>query len=62
MFGYLSNMLAWLTMRDENGFSGEQSGKAIGWAMRVLIDDLRRRNEAAGAQQARPASRRHTDE
>ena len=62
VFGYLSNMLAWLTMRDENGFSGEQSGQAISWAMRVLIDDLRRRNEAVGAQQARPASRRHTDE
>jgi hypothetical protein len=62
VFGYLSNMLAWLTMRDENGFSGEQSGRAISWAMRELIDDLRRRNEAAGAQQARPASRRHTDE
>ncbi len=49
VFGYLSNVLAWVTMRDENAFSGEEIGKAIGWAMEVLIDDLRRRNEAAGA-------------
>ena len=49
VFGYLSNMLAWLTMRDENGFTGDESGAAIAWVMDVLIEDLRRRNEAAGA-------------
>jgi AcrR family transcriptional regulator len=48
VFGYLSSMMAWLTMRDENGFSGEESGAAVAWAMQTLIDDLRRRNEAAG--------------
>jgi AcrR family transcriptional regulator len=50
IFGYLINMLAWVTMRDENGFSGEQTGEAVGWAIQVLLDDLRRRNEAAGAE------------
>jgi AcrR family transcriptional regulator len=49
VFGYLFNMLAWVTMRDENGFSGEETGEAVGWAIQVLLDDLRRRNEAAGA-------------
>ncbi len=50
VFGYLINMLAWVTMRDENGFSGQETGEAIGWAIQVLLDDLRRRNEAAGAE------------
>jgi hypothetical protein len=27
--------------------SGAQSGKAAAWALRVLIDDLKRRNETA---------------
>jgi AcrR family transcriptional regulator len=49
VFGYLSNMLAWLTMREEHGLSGRESGDAITWAMRALVEDLRRRNEAAGA-------------
>lgn len=48
VFGYLSNMLAWVTMRDENGLSGEQVGEALRWALETLADDLRRRNDAAG--------------
>jgi AcrR family transcriptional regulator len=50
VLGYLSNMLAWLTMRDENQTSGEESGRAVSWAFRTLIDDLRRRNETAARQ------------
>jgi len=50
VFGYLINMLAWVTMRDENGFSGQETGEAVSWAIQVLLDDLRRRNEAAGAE------------
>lgn len=41
-------MLAWVTMRDEAGLEGREVGKALEWAMRTLIDDLRRRNEVAG--------------
>jgi DNA-directed RNA polymerase specialized sigma24 family protein len=48
LFGYLVNMLAWVTMRDEYGLSGEQIAAAMDWALGALIDDLRRRNEAAG--------------
>lgn len=48
LFGYLVNMLAWVTMRDEYGLSGEQIAKAMDWALEALIDDLRRR-EATGA-------------
>ena len=60
VFGYLSSMLAWLTMRDENGFSGGESGAAVSWAMQVLIDDLRRRNEAAGNTGNRAPRRKRT--
>ena len=49
VFAYLDNMLAWLTMRDEAGLDGNETGAAVAWAMSVLIDDLRRRQRAAGA-------------
>jgi AcrR family transcriptional regulator len=63
VFGYLVNMLAWVTMRDENGFSGEQTSAALRWALETLVDDLRRRNEAAALQQARqgPATEEASD-
>ena len=48
VFAYLNNMLAWVTMRDEAGLDGKESGAAVAWAMDVLIDDLRRRQRAAG--------------
>jgi AcrR family transcriptional regulator len=47
VFGYLNNMLAWVTMRDETCLSGEEIGAALRWAMETLIEDLRRRDEAA---------------
>ncbi len=34
----------WLEMRDRWGLSGEQIARAIGWAMRSLMKDLRGRN------------------
>jgi len=36
-------------MRDEAGLDGNETGAAVAWAMNVLIDDLRRRQRAAGA-------------
>lgn len=44
VLAYLHNMLAYTTLREENGLSGEEIGEAIGWAMRTLIADLRKRN------------------
>src|SRR5947209_5916235 len=41
---YLHNMLAYTTLREEGGLSGEEIGEAIGWAIRTLIQDLRKRN------------------
>jgi AcrR family transcriptional regulator len=48
VFAYLNNVLAWVTMRDEAGLDGKQVGAAAAWAMDVLIEDLRRRQLAAG--------------
>jgi AcrR family transcriptional regulator len=44
VLSYLHNILAYTTLREENGLSGEEIGTAIGWAIRTLIADLRRRN------------------
>jgi TetR/AcrR family transcriptional regulator, cholesterol catabolism regulator len=54
VFAYLDNMLAWLTMRDEAGLDGKETGAAVAWAMNVLIDDLRRRQQAAGTSRKEP--------
>jgi AcrR family transcriptional regulator len=48
IFAYLDNMLAWVTMRVVAGIDGKEVGAAVAWAMQVLIDDLRRRQKAAG--------------
>jgi AcrR family transcriptional regulator len=47
VLAYLHNMLAYTTLREENGLSGEEIGEAMGWAMRTLIADLRKRNRNA---------------
>ncbi len=43
VLAYLHNMLAYTTLREEQGLSGEEIGEALGWAIRALVDDLRRR-------------------
>ncbi len=47
VIGYLENMLAWLSLREDSGLEGEEIGLALAWAVRTLVDDLRRRNDAA---------------
>jgi AcrR family transcriptional regulator len=44
VLAYLHNMLAYTTLREENGLSGAEIGEAVGWAIRTLIADLRNRN------------------
>jgi AcrR family transcriptional regulator len=45
VLAYLHNMLAYTTLREENGLGGEEIGEAVGWAIRTLIADLRKRNQ-----------------
>jgi AcrR family transcriptional regulator len=44
VLAYLHNMLAYTTLREENGLSGPEIGEAVGWAIRTLVADLRERN------------------
>jgi AcrR family transcriptional regulator len=44
VLAYLHNMLAYTTLREENGLSGAEIGEAVGWAIRTLVADLRKRN------------------
>lgn len=45
VLAYLHNMLAYTTLHEEAGLAGEEIGKAIGWAIRTLVADLRRRHD-----------------
>jgi hypothetical protein len=47
VLAYLHNMLAYTSLREESGLSGEEVGDAIGWAIRTLIADLRSSNRKA---------------
>ena len=44
VLAYLHNMLAYTTLREESGLDGKEIGLGIGWAIRTLVDDLRRSN------------------
>jgi AcrR family transcriptional regulator len=45
VLAYLHNMLAYTSLREESGLSGEEVGEALAWAIRTLVEDLRRRNQ-----------------
>ena len=51
VIAYLHNILAYTTLREENGLSGEEIGRAIGWAIRALVEDLRRNQGEQGRQE-----------
>jgi AcrR family transcriptional regulator len=46
VLAYLHNMLAYTTLREEQQLSGAEIGEALGWAIRTLVADLRRRQQA----------------
>jgi TetR/AcrR family transcriptional regulator, cholesterol catabolism regulator len=48
VLSYLHNVLAYTTLREEAGLTGKETGEAIGWAIRTLIADLRRRHPTGG--------------
>lgn len=47
LIAYLFSSRTWQALKDEWGMSGEESGKATSWALRVLVEDVRRRNKEA---------------
>lgn len=46
VLAYLHNMLAYTTLREESGLSGEEIGAAVGWAIRTLVEDLRQEHQS----------------
>jgi AcrR family transcriptional regulator len=44
VFAYLHNIVAYTVLREECGMSGEEIGRAIAWAIRTLVEDLRRKD------------------
>jgi AcrR family transcriptional regulator len=50
LVGYLGNVLAWSTMREDYGMSSAEVADAIDWALTALLKDVRRRDAAAAAQ------------
>ena len=47
ILAYLHSMLAFTTLHEESGLSPKQAGEAVGWAIRTLVDDLRRKQRRA---------------
>jgi AcrR family transcriptional regulator len=44
VLAYLHNIIAYTVLREECGMSGEEIGRAIAWAIRTLVEDLRRKD------------------
>jgi hypothetical protein len=49
VIGYVDSLRGWLALHEDFGLESEETGLALEWAVRTLVEDLRRRNEAAGA-------------
>ncbi len=47
LISYLLSSWTWKTLREEFQMTGTESGKTVAWAIRTLVEDLRRRNEEA---------------
>ena len=48
VLGYIRSGRAWLVLHDHYGLGGDEIVSALDWAASTLIEDVRRRNEAAG--------------
>ena len=49
MLCYVRSGRAWLVLHDRYGLDGDAIAATLDWAATALLEDLRRRNEAAGA-------------
>ena len=48
MLSYIRSGRAWLVLHDHYGLDGDEIVSALDWAASTLLDDVRRRDEAAG--------------
>ena len=44
---YLMGADAWRALKDESGLTGDEAGKAVGWAARLIVEELKRLSERA---------------
>ncbi len=60
VISYLLSSRAWLALKDDFDMDGDCSGRAVSWAIRTLVADLRRRNKLAAklSSHSRPTRRR----
>jgi AcrR family transcriptional regulator len=57
LLGYLVSSRTWYVMKDEYGLDGRESGKAVAWAIKLLMDDITRRSRKAAASSNRNGGR-----
>ncbi len=50
MLGYIRSGRAWLVLHEQYGLAGDEVVATLDWAAGSLLDDVRRRNEAAAEQ------------
>jgi|SRR5581483_10284943 len=48
VLGYLQSIRTWVTLRQDIGLDRDETVSAVSWALQTLIDDVRRRDRAAG--------------
>jgi AcrR family transcriptional regulator len=48
ILGHIRSGRAWLVLHDHYGLTGDEIVSALDWAASTLLEDVRRRNEAAG--------------
>ena len=51
MLGYIRSGRAWLVLHEQYGLAGDEIVATLDWAAGSLLDDVRRRNEAAAEHQ-----------
>lgn len=52
---HLTGSEPWRSLKDDSGLDGREAGRAVAWAVRTLVGDLRRRNAQASAGSAQEA-------
>jgi hypothetical protein len=48
ILGHVRSGRAWLVLHDDYGLDGDEIVAALDWAASTLLEDVRRRNDAAG--------------
>lgn len=57
IFSLLHSSRTWQALKDDHGMDGREAGRTVAWALRTLVDDLKRRDTEA----ARKQDKIHTD-